>query len=90
MTAGFTTVVAGRLAAVIAIVAAAVADILFAVIAATRVIFTGGVITDPAPGPIPVGQRDIGAAAVVGQQCLLDDQKEITEAPIPESILERN
>ena len=90
MAASLQTVIAGGLGAVIAVGAAAVADILFAVIAATGVVVTHRVIADPALRARPFGQRDVRTAAVIGQQRLLDDLKEVPKSAIPESMFEGN
>ena len=90
MAAGFQTVIAGGLGAVVAVGAAAVTDILFAAIAANGVVVTHGVITNPAPCPGPFGERDVRTAAVVGQQRLLDDLEEVPESAAPERMLKGN
>lgn len=88
--ASLQTVIAGGLGTVMAVGAAAVADFLFAVIATTGVVVTHRVIADPALRARPFGQRDVRTAAVIGQQRLLDDLKEVPKSAIPESMFEGN
>jgi hypothetical protein len=57
-------------------------------VAIVTAVLVDGAIATPAGRAVPIGQLDMGVPRRIGEQDLVDDQKEVVEPPIPQCLFD--